>query len=433
MHKINSIKYFRILSFILVITTYLPVLSKNLPPFIRSHHLWAIIWIFSLIYLKPEVFKNRIFVYVLVYQIFFLLFIRADFWIGIDEWTISALGYEVYYFIVALSLITYYRFSKDYHGLASVIKWSMIFIGVTAIMSIYSSLIDPLYAREITAGNLEAIESLNKYGGGTYGYAAALICLFPVMFYYYRNNSISIFSRTQILIFGIICFLALLRMQFFGNIILSVFVLIFSLFGRKDLKKSIFIFVLSVIIIIAIPERYKANFMMQLSGLFVTESVNKEKISDLTDYMYFEDEKTMTGSRIARYPLLWEAFKNHPFNGHFIEESDYKIGEGAHIYFMYRLTAFGILNFIMFIIIFINHIKSNIKIFSERFSFYFLLSALSILVLGLMKNLAGRELWYMYFFIIPGLYYLPILKMKKSNNQTHPVFTSEANRNLYLK
>lgn len=412
MHKINSIKYFRILSFILVITTYLPVLTKNLPPFIRSHHLWAIIWIFSLIFLKPEVFKNRIFVYVLFYQIFFLMFIMADFWIGIDDWTINALGYEVYYFIVAFSLITYFRFSKDYYGLASLIKWSMIFIGVTAIMSIYSSIINPLYAREITAGNLEVLESLNRYGGGLYGYAAALICLFPIMFYYYRNNSISIFSRTQILIFGIICFLALLRMQIFGNIILSVLVLVFSLFGRKDLKKSFFVLVLSLIIIIAIPEKYKANFMGQLSGLFVTESVNKEKISDLAEYLYFEDEKTMTGSRIARYPLLWEAFKNHPFNGHFIEESDYKIGEGAHIYFMYRLTAFGIFNFILFIIIFIKHIKSNIKIFSESFSFYFLLSALSIIFLGLMKNLAGRELWYMYFFILPGLYYLPIINKR---------------------
>jgi len=216
-------------------------------------------------------------------------------------------------------------------------------------------------------------------------------------------------------------------MQIFGNIILSVLVLVFSLFGRKDLKKSFFVLVLSLIIIIAIPEKYKANFMGQLSGLFVTESVNKEKISDLAEYLYFEDEKTMTGSRI-----LWEAFKNHPFNGHFIEESDYKIGEGAHIYFMYRLTAFGIFNFILFIIIFIKHIRYNIKIFSEGFSFYFLLSALSIIVLGLMKNLAGRELWYMYFFILPGLYYLPVLIRGKYNNSNGQGLNVSKN-SLYLK
>lgn len=238
MGLLSKHKYFRIISFLIIITTYLPVLTKNLPPFIRSHHLWAVIWVLSLILFSPAVFKNRLFVYLLIYQIVFSLFVLASFWIGLDNWTIKTIAYEIYYFTIAFSLIVYYRNSGDYYGLALLMKWSMIFIGITAIMSIYSSIIDPLYARKITGGNFEGLESLSKYGGGSYGYSSSLVCIFPIIFYYYRNNSISIFSRTQILIFGIICFLALLRMQIFGNIILSVLVLIFSLFGREDLKKS---------------------------------------------------------------------------------------------------------------------------------------------------------------------------------------------------
>ena len=114
--------------------------------------------------------------------------------------------------------------------------------------------------------------------------------------------------------------------------------------------------------------------------------------------------------------LNWISLFPGIFFGHFFEKNDYNIGPGAHLYFMYRLTAFGILNFVLFFWIFIKHIKYNIRIFSQSFSFYFLLSALSIIILGLIKNLAGRELWYMYFFILPGLYYLPLLIRETTHN-----------------
>ena len=409
-------KYFRILSFLLIITTYLPVLTKNLPPVIRSHHLWAVIWVISLVTLVPEIFKNKLLLYVIIYQAIFALFVIADLWTGIDNWTIRSISYDFYYITIAFTLITYYRYSGDYPGLAFIVKWTMIFIGVTAIMSIYSSIIDPLYARKITGGDFEGLDQVFRYGGGTYGYAATLVCLFPLIFYYFRHNSESIFTRTQILIFGFLCFIALYRIQIFANIILAVIVILFSLFGRKDLKRSLFAVTIFLVIFIAIPTNFKTAFIGEVSGIVDQDSENKRKMDDLTEYLNTAGNETMAASRIARYPLLWNAFRVKPFFGHLIEENDSKIGAGAHLYFMYRLTAFGILNFVFFIGIFIKHIKYNMKIFSQGFSFYFLLSALSIIILGLMKNLAGRELWYMYFFIIPGLYYLPVLTHGKSNN-----------------
>jgi len=51
-----------------------------------------------------------------------------------------------------------------------------------------------------------------------------------------------------------------------------------------------------------------------------------------------------------------------------------------------------------------------LRYFDKQFAFYFLLSVFSIIALGTMKTLTGRDLWYTFFIILPGFYYLPLLK-----------------------
>lgn len=412
MGLLSKQKYFRIISFLLIITTYLPVLTKNLPPVIRSHHLWAVIWVVSLITMNLQMFKNKFLLYVVLFNIVFSLFMYVNFWLGIDEWTLKSLRLDMYYFTIAITLLSYYKDTGDYRGLAQTAKWTMIFIGITSIMSIYSSYIDPLYARKITGGVFESSEDIFRYGGGAYGFAAGLVCLFPIMIYYYRNNSICIFSRTEILIFGVICFIALVRIQIFANIIVAILVIIISLSGRRKIRQSLSISAIILIIIIAIPRETKADFLKYISNNVNSESENKQKLDDLINYLSYEKQETMTESRIARYGILWDAFRENPLLGYFLTENDKKITEGGHLYFMYRVTAFGIIYFILFALIFVKYIKLNMELFNESYSFYFLLSVLSIIVLGLIKNLAGRELWYIYFFILPALYYLPIINKR---------------------
>ena len=425
MGLLSKQKYFRIISFILVITTYLPVLTKNLPPVIRSHHLWSVIWLGSLIVLRSEVFKNRLFIYVLLYFTIFYLFLAVDFWLGIDNRTLRGVGLEFYNFSIAISVILYYRRSNDYYGLAKLMKWSMVFVGITAVMSIFSSFIDPLYARKIIGGDFESTDPIFRFGGGAYGYSASLVCLFPIMFYYYRNNSESVFSRLEIIIFGVICFFALVRIQIFANIIIASVVVLFSFSGRRKLSRSLLAVSFVVLLIVLVPTKVKSDFLQHLSGYLTEASENKQKIDDLNDFLYSDNTATITSSRLERYPLLWDAFKMSPIFGHLFNVNDNSIGAGEHLYFMYKLTKFGLINFIFFSIILILHIKVNMKFFNENYVFYFLLSSLSIILLGMIKTLGGRELWYMYFFVIPGLYYLPVLRRQRIILHTEELYGSE--------
>lgn len=101
-------------------------------------------------------------------------------------------------------------------------------------------------------------------------------------------------------------------------------------------------------------------------------------------------------------------------------------GEGAHLYWMNKLTTTGIIGIILFIIIPFNFLKNTLRHFSLTYKFFYILASLSILCYGLMKVIAGRETWYAFFIIIPGLYYLPLLK-RKSNKMED--LTKNTNRN----
>jgi hypothetical protein len=86
--------------------------------------------------------------------------------------------------------------------------------------------------------------------------------------------------------------------------------------------------------------------------------------------------------------------------------------EGAHLHWMNKLTTNGIIGLIVFLLIPYNFIRNNLRLFDPTYKFYYILASLSILSYGLIKQLGGRDTWYAFFIILPGLYYLPLLKIK---------------------
>jgi energy-coupling factor transporter transmembrane protein EcfT len=86
--------------------------------------------------------------------------------------------------------------------------------------------------------------------------------------------------------------------------------------------------------------------------------------------------------------------------------------EGAHLHWMNKLTTTGIIGLIVFLLIPYNFIRNNLRLFDPTYKFYYILASLSILGYGFIKQLGGRDTWYAFFVILPGLYYLPLLKIK---------------------
>ncbi|MCD4731536.1 MAG: hypothetical protein K8R74_13110 [Bacteroidales bacterium] len=417
MFGINKKKFFRAVAFMVIVVTYLPIVYNNLPQYIGSYHLFAAIWLGSVLVFYPRLIVEKSFLFLLFFGLVFVILLLNTLWSEMTDWNKSAIQREFYFFSVAISVILYFKMERDYEGLARLVKWALIFIGITAIMSIYSTSINPMAGRYMTDPSVfesGEFEQFKKLGVGSHVLSTILVALFPIMFYYYRNRTDSIFSRKLIIFYGIISFIAIIRIQVFANILLSVFIIIVSLAGRKRIKESILTISILIIVFIIIPASFYAGLLMNISSYFDPDSVVYYKLKDMAQFVTARSYYgTGAGGRASRYPLLFEAFIENPLLGYFAGDHTRDIAAGGHLYWMNRLTIFGLLGFIPLLIIHVGYIKSAIKFFNEEFTFYFLVSVFAILGLGLMKNLAGQEMWFAYFVLLPGLYFLPLLKKKK--------------------
>lgn len=425
MQNRSTQKYFNFLAFMLMVSTYLPLLYLNAPPVIRSHHIWTMLWGISLLLLQPKIFFNKAILYILAYGL--LLFLATiTIWSNIDEGNRKGLLNEFYQIAIGLSVIIYFLESKNHLGLALIAKWSIIFIIITAIMTIISSAIDPMYARNIigsissTSGvERENILEFRKYGGGNYSTAVVFMCIFPVFIYYYKNIKLSLISKKMILFFSVVIFLALLGMQIFANILIAVSFGIIALLGVKKINKSILIVTLFLGLLILIPTDVYVKALTTSSNLFENDSELNSKINDLAKFINIGaeiDNSTATGGRAERYPILMSSYVKSPILGCYYLSSKTGNGydlEGAHLFWMNKLTVTGLIGLIVFTFILYKFIMSTLRHFNPSYKFYYILASLSILCYGLTKAVGGRETWYAFFIILPGLYYLPLLKKSK--------------------
>ena len=335
----------------LMASTFLPLVFNNLPPLIRSHHLWTITWSISLLLFNPRIFINKIMVYLFVYGLF--LFLATEtIWSSIDDWNYKRLFMEFYEIAIGVSVITYFFQSKDYINLAKITKWSIVFLLITAIMSIISSSIDPMYARNLTGlaavtkAERESALSLQHYGGGTYSTAGAMMCLFPIFIYYYRNIKICLIPKIYIIIFSILVFFALLGMQIFGNIIIAIIFCIIALMGMKKIRQSILLIFLLFSVTLFIPRDLYINTSRSLSSLFSEDSELNSKFRDLALFFetspHIKENSSDLGKRIERYPMLIKTFNKSPLFGcyFFTDETgnEYNL-DGAHLHCMNKLTV----------------------------------------------------------------------------------------------
>ncbi len=404
-------KILRFLSFMMIFTTYLPIVYVNLPRYISGHNLWAPVWLAAVLLFSPKILKDKSIKFLLLFYGIVILLLFDTLWVDLISWNKTMVRVEFYQLSIAFSMIVYFISARDYKWLGTIAKISIIFIGVTAIVSIYASVIDPMYARRISHASAEDVQAIRRLGGGGYGFSNLLLCLFPIMVYYYKNKKLIGISKWLILFFGFICFIAVLRIQIFANVLLASLMILLSIAGRDSFIKSAIPSFLLIVVFISIPDSYYSGVFLKLSYYFDTDTEIHRKLYDLSGYLesaqYFEGTEGIAG-RASRYPVMLSLFLSNPLFGYSVTGESVVTYGGEHLYWISRLAAFGLMGFIPFVLLFVIHNKRVYKLFGQHYQFYFLISLLSLVALGFMKVLAGREMWFGIFFVVPSLYYLPL-------------------------
>ena len=432
-------QYFYYLSIVLMASVFLPLVFNNLPPLIRSFHLWSLIWITSLLIFKSPLFFTKIMALIFMYGIYLTAFILIT-GNNLDDWNKNMLIREYYNIFISISVLIYYIKEKKYYYFSKLIKWSLLFIGVTAVMTIISSIVDHAYARNLASLTSSVISQderqyymiFNILGGGNYSTAIAFMCLAPMLvfvFKYYQKQNRLKYSTLTIIVLILI---ATFRMQIFTNIFLISIFTILAFIGYPTTKKSFFVSIFIILLLIVPIESYLVA-IRAMGELFHGSAIISEKFFDLAIFVEIgldiSGQDTGASGRGNRYIQLFDSFKESPIFGVIINSDLNAYGyyaniyqydnifqvEGTHLHWMNKMTISGIIGILIFLSIPIYYLNMMLRNIKGELKYTFIISSIAFLSYGLFKTIDGREAWFAFYVILPGIIYLPLVFKKHDN------------------
>lgn len=425
-----------------VLSTSLYIVARNLPPLIGSfRYFWGPLTLCLIVLMNRGVFKQKPMILLILYGIISLGVLQYTLWWHMNDWDREHLLNEFYGIVVFTAIFFHYHIKHDYIGFAKLSIWAFVFVIITAITTNIALHFDPLIVRtSFAASRFTPFQEMlfKRTGAGGFGYVQAFVCLMPIIIYHIKVRKKLVFPWKILVLVFLLLFVTLVRTQVFGNILVALLVITFSFIGTKNFNRSLFLILISFIIMITIPASVYSDLLIKISAFFDSGSNIHYKLNDFAFFIRHPEfgGDTGTGYRAERYILLFDALKAAPFFGDSSYKSPfiYNVTVGNHLYWMNKLTIWGIFGFMFFLIVIFNLYKKIRSVFDDQFGFYYFLSCLSLVLMGLMKNIAGREPFLMLIVIIPGLYFLPLLEKKKQARPPHQTnqFSTRRQNNNFL-
>lgn len=428
MIKNDKLKLIDILVLMTISSVLFLVFTNKLPIGIRSFRfLWAPLMIGVVIIIRPKlIFKTPV-SQLCLYGFLSVFILQYSLWIYMSEWNKSRIVNEFYDISVFLLILGYYFLTNRLTVFAKISRISLFFIIITAIMTYIALIIDPTIVRNSAAGYLgdsRQIYLSDKLGSGGYGYVQALIIFMPLLVYHIKKNKRLVISKNGLWLLLILIILITLKAQVFANILAMLITLLLSFAGSKRRKAMYRYVILIVFFFIIIPDSMYIDLLRAGSQYFPKESETYYKLNDFAIFIENPelDNSTGAGSRVARYPLMLEALVAKPFFGDASYESNLDIDAGGHLYWMNKLAILGIFGFYIYIYTLYKIYKFiDRKITDSEMKFYYFLSVLSFMILGLMKNSGGREIWVFLIIVIPGLFLGTLEDMEQDRFKTQKI------------
>ncbi len=391
----------------LMVSSLLMVVADNIPIIASFKWLWGPVSLLYVALSTPKIYLSKEVFNAFLYGFLFCFLLQFSLWYSMHDWYKISILKDFYAMFVVVVFYAHLRAGRYYSLWQNIAFYAMFFMIITGLLTLYALYLDPVVVR-LSYSYRDTIDPyLLRLGIGSYGYMTAIVALLPFFVFKSKrvNKKISIYYYLLILFL----FFVLVRSQIFTNIIVAAITILLSFAGRKYLKKTILIFSVISVLVFVIPKEFYARALHFISQSFDPESNVFFKLNDLSNFILNPEigSSTGVGSRAERFPWLWQAFLNRPLLG---DASDIswdinKVMQGGHLYWISRLTIWGILGFSTYLLLLISIFSTVMIQFDKEFKFYYLLSLLAIFTIGIFKNLGGREIYIVLLIIIPGLYY----------------------------
>jgi hypothetical protein len=383
-------------------------------------YLWAPISLIIIIYTRLSVFFKPPMRILILYGIIMVGILQFTLWKYMDNWNQPHILVEFYFLVVMTAILGYYKSRDDFKTLALLSKWTFIFIIISLITTNIALSIDPGLVRQSAAtGDFTTLQrKVYKLTGAMgYGYIQSMVCLIPIIIYHIKNKKEMVFAPKILLAILLLLVITEIRSQVFANVLVTVAITTIAIIGSKKRLVSFITISSFVILITLIPNSFYVDSLSSLSTYFDQDSEMYYKLNDFAEFVNNPDidQSTGAGARAERYPMLLDAFVASPILGNASYKNHLNIASGSHLYWMNRLALWGIFGFLFFVFVLFRIYRSIISLFDAGYKFYYFLSVLALILLGLTKAIGGTEPWLVLIVFIPGLYFLPLLEQTKKN------------------
>ena len=402
----NRYSTFRLLSILIMGKLFLPIVFENLPFPFSSIIFYFILYLGAVFIYFPTIYTQKTMLYFYSIMAVFYLFIISGFYKINLQW----LYYEFSPFLLSLIIYKYFIRSGDWSGLKMVLRFTLIFIIITTITSIVGLLQYPMAARYLAGklaneGNWALIDYYTKIGIAGYGFYHGLAFSIPLFIAYFKEVKAK--KKERLLYLGlIVLFLGgIIMSQYTSALVIAAVGIFMAIFGSKKFKRSIFILIIIMTILVILPKDYIAD-----SVLFTSENIRgdalKSRLLDMSVTLNESSGETEThmDRRAARIPYLLSNFLESPFYG--------SGKSSGHVYWLDILSRFGILGILPLFLLIKYQIMKNFAVFSEPDKIYYVLSMILFIALGFMKNMGGNHMMMFTFFFIPAIF---LLRKQKIN------------------
>lgn len=407
-----------------VASTLLYVVSRNLPLGIGSFRfLWGPFSLIIIFVYRPNVFIKSPMIFVLLFGVIFVGILHYILWNYMDDWNKRLLLEDLYSLIVFTAMWNYFRINNYFGKLSLISKYAFIFIIITLLGTNIALIFDPDIVRDSAIGFGEDLSQktlANLTGVAYYGYAQAMVLLIPILVYHILKRKRMVFSRNILIVILILLLITIIRSNVFANLLVAAFITLLSFLGSHNRYRTYGIITLFVIVYVFVPSSFYSNIFFTLGSYFEQGTELNYKLGDFALFIKNPEITATTGAggRAERYPMLFDALLANPLWGHASYESSINISAGGHLYWMNKLAQWGIPGFMFFIFVLYRIYKSIITVLrNDEIKFYYFLSVAAFIMLGLMKNMDGREPWLMIIVVIPGLFLLPYYQASKNENR----------------
>lgn len=292
----------------------------------------------------------------------------------------------------------------------SILLYSFLF--VVTLTTIQSYLLDQLYPGIIRATvNMEDEgEVVNLFGMGLSSYQLphALPVLVPSCIMIIKKPEMK-FQRVVGVIFLASIVLLVSLSQSFGAFIVMLFALLASFFiGEQSVKKNIrVIIVLTIIFLIFMGDTVQIAIIDFIRGFFEPGSKIDEKLMDLAMGIVNENISEVSGNRGNLFQATIDAIIRNPLFG--VNDKSY----GNHNALFDRWACFGLVGFIPLVLFIYYYVKETLRIIPLNLQTYYIIGAISSLIMMITKNMFGWFQWLCFVLILPLTFF--VWKEKQCN------------------